>query len=104
VVLKIEDDNMAKGYWIGHITVKDAEAYERYKAANSVPFQKYGGRFLVRGGRFKSLCGEARERHVVVEFENYGAALACYNSPEYREAQKFQAASSENDIIIIEGV
>ena len=56
------------------------------------------------GGRFESLCGEARERHVVIEFESYDAALACYNSPEYREAQKLQAASSENDIIVIEGV
>jgi len=94
---------MAKGYWIGHITVTDPEAYERYKAANAVPFQKYGGRFIVRGGRFECVAGQSRERHVVIEFDTYEAALACYNSPEYRNAQKHQAASSENDIIIIEG-
>ena len=91
---------MAKGYWIGHITVKDPEAYERYKAANSVPIEKYGGHFKVRGDRFKCLAGQARERHVVIEFDSFDAALVCYNSPEYREAQKFQAASSGNDIII----
>ena len=95
---------MAKGYWIGHITVKDADAYERYKAANAVPFAKYGARFIVRGGRFKCVSGQARDRHVVIEFDSFDAALACYNSPEYREAQKFQAASSDNDVIIIEGV
>ena len=94
---------MAKGYWIGHITVKDPEAYELYKSANSVPFEKYGGRFIVRGGRFKCLAGQARERHVVIEFDSFDAALACYNSPEYREAQKYQASASENDIIVIEG-
>ncbi len=48
---------MAKGYWIGHITVKDADAYERYKEANAVPFAKYGGEFIVRGGRFECLSG-----------------------------------------------
>jgi len=95
---------MAKGYWIGHITVKDAEAYEEYKSANAVPFAKYGGRFIVRSGRFECLAGRTRKRHVVIEFDSYEAAMACYNSTEYRDAQKFQAASSENDIIVIEGV
>jgi len=95
---------MAKGYWIGHITVKDAAAYELYKAANAVPFEKYGGRFIVRGGRFQCLAGQTRERHVLIEFESYDQALACYNSPEYRDAQKYQAASSENDMIVVEGV
>ena len=95
---------MAKGYWIGHITVKDQDAYERYKAANAVPFEKYGGRFLVRGGQFECLSGTSRERHVVIEFDSYDAALTCYNSTEYQEAQKLQTASSDNDIIVIEGV
>ena len=48
--------------------------------------------------------GKSRERHVVIEFNSYDAALACYNSSEYQEAQKHQTASSENDIIVIEGV
>jgi uncharacterized protein (DUF1330 family) len=103
VATRWEDKIVAKGYWIGHITVKDPEAYELYKSANSVPFEKYGGRFIVRGGRFKRLAGQARERHVVIEFDSFDAALACYNSPEYREAQKYQASASENDIIVIEG-
>ena len=95
---------MAQGYWIGHITVKDPDAYERYKSASAVPFEKYGCRFIVRGGRFECLAGQARERHVVIEFDSYETALACYNSLEYRDAQKHQAASSENDILIIEGI
>ncbi|MCU9849781.1 DUF1330 domain-containing protein [Defluviimonas sp. WL0024] len=95
---------MAKGYWIGHITVTDPAAYERYKAANAIPFDKYGGRFIVRGGRFECLAGKARERHVVIEFDSFEAALACYNSPEYRDAQKWQTASSDNDIIVVEGI
>ena len=95
---------MPKGIWIGHITVKDPEIYERYKAANSIAFRKHGGRFITRGGRFTCLTGQTRERHVVIEFDSYETALACYNSPEYREAQKYQASSSENDIVVIEGI
>jgi uncharacterized protein (DUF1330 family) len=94
---------MAKGYWIGHITVKDTDAYENYKTANAVPFKKYGGRFLVRGGQFELVAGQSRDRHVLIEFDSYQQALACYHSPEYKDAQQYQSASSENDIIIIEG-
>src|SRR5262245_52262535 len=38
------------GYWIGHVDVTDPEGYKAYDAANAVPFAKYGGSFLVRGG------------------------------------------------------
>lgn len=95
---------MPKGYWIGHITVTDTQAYERYKSANAVVFEKYGGRFLVRGGRFECLCGQARERHVLIEFDSYEKALDCYRSREYETASELRDSYSENDIIIIEGV
>ncbi|MFZ9020882.1 MAG: DUF1330 domain-containing protein, partial [Paracoccaceae bacterium] len=41
---------MPKGYWIGHVTVEDPVVYEEYKKANAVAFEKFGARFLVRGG------------------------------------------------------
>jgi uncharacterized protein (DUF1330 family) len=95
---------MPKGYWIGHITLTDPERYEEYKTANAVAFSKYGGRFIVRGGQFATVCGSARERHVVIEFDSYTKALECHNSPEYKAASELRDTYSENDIIIIEGV
>jgi uncharacterized protein (DUF1330 family) len=94
---------MARGYWIGHISITDPEKYEDYKSANAVAFSKYGGRFIVRGGKFKCVTGEARERHVVIEFDSYEKALECYDSPEYKAASELRDTYSENDIIIIEG-
>lgn len=95
---------MAKGYWIGQVSVTDPEKYEEYKSANAVAFSKYGGRFIVRGGDFECVCGDARERHVVIEFDSYKMALECHMSPEYQEASKLRDTCSENDIIIVEGV
>ncbi len=95
---------MAKGYWIGHITLTDPEKYEKYKAANAVAFTKYGARFIVRGGQFKCVSGNARERHVVIEFDSYQKALECHESPEYKAASELRDTYSENDIILIEGV
>jgi uncharacterized protein (DUF1330 family) len=94
---------MAKGYWIGRVEVSDLEQYKLYVAANALPFQQYGARFLVRGGQFENPEGESRSRNVVLEFPSYQAALDCWHSPDYQAAIKLREAVSTIDLIIIEG-
>jgi uncharacterized protein (DUF1330 family) len=94
---------MAKGYWVARVDVHDAEAYARYVAANAHAFALYGGRFIVRGGRFETVLGTSRARNVVIEFPSYEAALACWHSPEYQAARALQAGGAEMDAIVIEG-
>lgn len=94
---------MAKGYWIGRVDVHDLDEYKKYIAANGVAFDKFGARFLIRGGQFENPEGTARARNVVIEFPSYQAALDCYHSPEYEAAKAFRLPVSEGDIVIIEG-
>ena len=94
---------MAKGYWIGRVEVSDLEQYKLYVAANALPFQQYGARFLVRGGQFENPEGESRSRNVVLEFPSYQAALDCWHSPQYQAAITLREAVSTIDLIIIEG-
>jgi uncharacterized protein (DUF1330 family) len=94
---------MTKGYWIGHVDVADPEAYKAYVVANAEPFKKYGARFLVRGGRFENPEGISRSRNVIIEFPSYGAAVACWHSPEYQRAAKLRQPVSTIDLVIIEG-
>ncbi len=94
---------MPHGYWIGHVDITDPEGYKKYVAANAKAFAKYGARFLIRGGRFKTVEGEARSRHVVIEFPSYENALACYRSPEYTEAIAHRVNAGIADIIVVEG-
>ena len=94
---------MAKGYWIAHIDVTDAEAYQKYVAANAAAFAKFGARFLVRAGRSETVEGTSRSRHVVLEFPSYEAAVDCYHSPEYREAMAIRETASTGDLVIVEG-
>ena len=94
---------MAKGYWIARVDVSDPAVYAAYVAANPAIFAKFGGRFLVRGGRFETAAGTSRARNVVIEFPDYAAALACYRSPEYQENAKRRTASAVADLVIIEG-
>ena len=98
---------MAKGYWIAHVTVTNPERYKDYVAANGVAFKKYGAKFVVRGGQHETrgANGAARQgqRHVVIEFDSYATAKACYDSPEYAAAAKIRDEASVADIVIIEG-
>jgi len=94
---------MAKGYWIAHIDVTDPTAYQEYIRANAVPFAKFGGRFIIRGGESETREGASRARSVVIEFPDYQTALDCYDSPEYLHAKSFRENASDCDIIIIEG-
>jgi uncharacterized protein (DUF1330 family) len=94
---------MAKGYWIAGVDVTDPQGYKEYVAANAAAFQKYGARFIVRGGRFEAPEGTPRSRNIVLEFKDYDTALACYHSPEYAAAKQLREGRSEANLIIIEG-
>jgi uncharacterized protein (DUF1330 family) len=94
---------MAKGYWIARVDVNDEDGYKPYAAANPAIFKKFGGRFVVRGGKFEGVEGRSRARNVVIEFPSYEAALACYRSPEYQRNIAVRQPHSVADIIVIEG-
>ncbi|GIK83007.1 MAG: hypothetical protein BroJett024_41120 [Alphaproteobacteria bacterium] len=94
---------MAKGYWIARVNVTDEAAYRGYIETNGAAFEKYGGRFLVRGGAFVCPEGGTEPRNVVVEFPDYATALACYHSPEYQHARSFRQGAADFNILIIEG-
>jgi len=93
-----------KGYWIAMVDITDPETYATYVAANATAFEKYGAKFLVRGGRHDDPEGATGTKHVVIEFETYEQALACYNSPEYQEALKIRLKASKAHFAIVEGV
>lgn len=95
---------MAKGYWIVWLEVTDTERYKDYVALTNAALETFGGRFLVRGGPFDLLEGEARSRNVVVEFADYATALACWHSPAYQAAYAIRAPISSGEHLIVEGV
>jgi uncharacterized protein (DUF1330 family) len=95
---------MSKAYWIVRVSVRDEQRYPAYLAAARPAFEKFGARFVVRGGAFESMEGVARDRNVVVEFADRATATACYRSPEYEAAKAIRQSCAEADFIIVEGV
>ena len=94
---------MPKGYWIGRVEVKSDEGYKPYAMGNQAIFKKFGGRYVIRAGKFECVEGNARSRNVVIEFPDYATALACYNSPEYQQNMKLRLPHSIADIVVVEG-
>jgi uncharacterized protein (DUF1330 family) len=67
--------------------------------------EKFGGRFLVRGGRTHTLEGNwSPKRFVMVEFPDVDRAKAWWASSEYAEAKALRQATSDSMLIIAEGI
>ena len=94
---------MAKAYWIARVDVNNEEGFKPYAAANAAIFKKFGGRYVVRGGKFDGMEGSSRSRNIVIEFPDYATAMACYRSPEYQANIKVRQPHCAVDLIVIEG-
>ncbi len=94
---------MPKGYIIGHITVRDPEAYKEYVTRDTPILEGLGGRFIVRGGQSEIVEGEAHARHVVIEFPSYEAALKAYHDPGYQEVADIRRRTADSTILVVEG-
>lgn len=95
---------MPKGYIIGHITVTDAEGYPEYIRRDTPILESHGAKFIVRGGQSETLEGTSQDRHVIIEFPSYEAAVAAYNDPEYQEVANIRRRCAESTMILVEGV
>ena len=95
---------MPRGYLIGEIEVHDPGEYARYTARTPEVIARHGGRFIVRGGAWDSLEGDApRGRVVVIEFPSLDAARAFYASKEYAELIPVRRAASTGRFFLVEG-
>lgn len=90
--------------WIAHVHVTDETTYAKYAKIATEAIAEHGGVFLARGGRYVQLEGRDRERNVVARFPTVEAAVACYNSPRYREALAFAKSASERDLMVVEEI
>jgi uncharacterized protein (DUF1330 family) len=91
-------------YVVSMIRVDDPETYKEYTSRTPPTVKEYGGRFLARGGTVDTVEGEPfKDRLVILEFPSKEAVDAWITSPEYQEARKYRVASSEANILVIEG-
>ncbi|HXH82621.1 MAG TPA: DUF1330 domain-containing protein [Candidatus Tectomicrobia bacterium] len=91
-------------YVIADLDVHDAAAYEDYRTRVRPVVERFGGRFLVRGGRSETLEGDWKPRRlVVVEFPSMDRAMQFYRSPEYRPLLELRLRAARSTVVVVEG-
>lgn len=92
-------------YLISQIEVHDPVGYEEYRRLVGASLEKYGGKFIARGGRIDVLEGDWEPKRVVIcEFESLERAREWYESPEYLPAMKVRLRTSDARIIVVDGL
>jgi uncharacterized protein (DUF1330 family) len=91
-------------YVIGEIEVTDPALYEEYRRQVMTVVTRYGGKFIVRGGRVETLEGGwAPGRFVALEFPSMEQAQKWYRSPEYAPLIELRKKASRGKLILVEG-
>ncbi len=91
-------------YLIAQINVTNEDSYKEYLEKVTPIVKKYGGEYIIRAGKFKTVLGNwDYKRNVVIKFPSYEIALKWYNSEEYLPVKKIREDNSKGNVIIIEG-
>ena len=95
---------MNKAYWISLYTkVDNQENLKKYAETVTPIIKSYGGKPLVRGGKYKKFDGDNFVRTVVWEFPNYEKALECHESKEYQAGWDIAKNTTKRHMQIVEG-
>ena len=91
-------------YIIARVDVKDWDAYREYMRHTPRVIQKFGGRFIARGGEMITLEGPQETlRLVLMEFPSLEQARAFYDSPEYKRSKRLREGGGSAQFVAIDG-
>ena len=65
--------------------------------------KSFGGKPLVRGGKYQRIEGEDFSRTVIWEFPNFQKAIECHESKEYQDGWNSAKDTTERNLQIVEG-
>lgn len=86
-------------------TIHDPERMAAYKRDNPPSIEKYGGRYIVRGGATEVVEGRWEpNRVVVIQFPDMETLKRWYYSPEYQPLLAERKAAADSNVIFVEGV
>ena len=92
-------------YVVLNIDVTNPGQYAEYAKVAGATVERYGGRYLVRGGKAEKLEGSLEpKRFVVLEFPSSERARAWWESDEYRAPKAIRQGASICDGVLVEGV
>jgi len=93
-----------KGYWIAlYKQINNVDNLKNYAAKVTPIIKSFGGKPLVRGGKYQRIEGEDFSRTVIWEFPNFQKAIECHESKEYQDGWNSAKDTTERNLQIVEG-
>jgi uncharacterized protein (DUF1330 family) len=85
--------------------VTDPKKYAEYMARVPAIVERFGGEYLIRGGRSVALAGSwDPKKMVIIRFESMDRVQAWWNSPEYRAVAPLREQSARTEAVVVEGL
>jgi len=92
-------------YIVVDVEITDPNVYQTYAKQTAATIERYGGKFVVRGGEPETLEGDWKtKRLVILEFPSIEQAKAWYNSPEYSAIIGIRHRSAISKMLLVQGV
>ena len=92
-------------YVIADITVTKLDRYKDYVKKTPATVEKFGGKFIVRGGEVEVITGNWKPRRlVIIEFPNMATLKKWYQSKDYQKINKIREEASTGSFIFVDGV
>lgn len=92
------------GYWIVRgAEIRDTDALQEYGKLWPQIAAQFGASVIAGKGRMETREGPQYKRQLIVRFDSYEQALACYDSPEYQPAKKLAQRAYDRELCIVEG-
>ncbi len=93
-----------KGYWIAlYKQINNVDNLKNYGVKVTPIIKSFGGKPLVRGGKYQRIEGEDFSRTVIWEFPNFQKAIECHESKEYQDGWNLAKNTTERNLQIVEG-
>ncbi|MBI2740948.1 MAG: DUF1330 domain-containing protein [Rhodospirillales bacterium] len=91
-------------YMIVEVETTDEALMAEYRKHTPGLVAKFGGKFIVRGGKTRTLEGDwTPSRVVVLEFPTYEAAEKFYDSTDYKPVLDMRLRAGQCKAIIVDG-
>ncbi|MFZ0052062.1 MAG: DUF1330 domain-containing protein [Desulfobaccales bacterium] len=91
-------------YLIIDVAVIDPDLYGEYVEQVPAVVERYGGRYLARGGDVVPLTADWHpQRIILIEFDSIDQVRDCFTSPEFLALAPLRKESTTSRAIIVEG-
>ncbi len=92
------------GYWVVRGgAIKDENALKQYVEQWPPIAARYGAEVIAGKGAIDTREGPYFQRQLLIRFDSYETAVACYEDPEYQQIMVLAHQAYDRELSILEG-